>query len=84
MQTNFAGNHATIALDGQPPAKVPDDPLLTDIESAKLLGCARSTIWKWVAEGIVPKPIKIGGMSRFFRSEMLAVVENAKAAREVA
>ncbi len=81
MQTNFAGNHATIALDDRPSTAVADDPLLTDIESANLLGCARSTIWKWVTDGVIPKPIKIGGMSRFLQSEMLAVVENAKAAR---
>ena len=58
--------------------------LLSDREASDLLGCGRSTIWRWASEGIVPKPVKIGGMSRWIRSEIEAVIERAKAAREIA
>ena len=83
MQTNFAGNRATASLDGQPPINT-DDLLLSDKESSEVLGCARSTFWRWVAEGIVPKPLKIGGMSRWKQSEIHGVIAQADAERHAA
>ena len=59
MNRNFAGN---VGIGGTPIAGV--DPLLADREAAALLGCGRSTLWRWASEGVVPKPLKIGGMSR--------------------
>lgn len=47
--------------------------LIRDTEAAEILGCGRSTFWRWVADGIIPQPIKIGGMSRWYLSE----IENA-------
>jgi excisionase family DNA binding protein len=59
------------------------DPLLTDKEVAQLLGgVSRPTVWRHAADGTIPKPVKIGGLSRWPRSEILAVVERAKAARD--
>ena len=81
MNKNFAGNHATISSVGGEPMP---DKLLTDIELAALLGCARSTIWKWVADGVLPKPLKIGGMSRWKLSEAYDVIKRAEAEREAA
>jgi predicted DNA-binding transcriptional regulator AlpA len=60
------------------------DPLLSDREAAAVLGCARSSVWRWAAEGIIPKPLKIGGMSRWRHSEIEAVIEQAAAKREAA
>jgi predicted DNA-binding transcriptional regulator AlpA len=59
----------------------PIDPLLKDDEAAVILGCSTPTFWRRVAAGIVPPPVKLGGMSRWPRSEILAVIEKAKAAR---
>ena len=60
------------------------DPLLTVREGANELRCSVPTFWRWVANGTLPKPVKLGGMSRWPRSELLAVIETAKAARTAA
>ncbi|WP_084697260.1 helix-turn-helix domain-containing protein [Paracoccus sp. S4493] len=60
------------------------DPLLTDKEGCAILGIAKPTWWRWVRDGIIPKPVKLGSLSRWPRSEILAVIENAKAARKAA
>ncbi len=55
--------------------------LISDVEAATLLGCSRTTIWRRVADNTLPKPIKLGGLSRFVLSEISARVESAMAAR---
>lgn len=60
------------------------DPLLTAREGAALLCLSLPTFWRRVADGTVSKPVKLGGMSRWPRSEILEVVEKAKAARYAA
>ena len=60
------------------------DPLLADREVAALLDCGRSTVWRWSAEGTIPKPMKIGGMSRWRQSEIEAVIQRAAAEHEAA
>ncbi len=55
--------------------------LISDVETAKLLGCSRTTIWRRVADGTLPRPVKLGGLSRFVLSEIGDCVESAKAAR---
>ncbi|WP_090230230.1 helix-turn-helix transcriptional regulator [Filomicrobium insigne] len=60
------------------------DPLLKDREAAALLEVSLPTFWRRVKDGTVRKPIKIGSMSRWPRSEILEVIEKAKAARDVA
>ncbi|WP_029074470.1 helix-turn-helix transcriptional regulator [Kaistia adipata] len=57
------------------------DPLLTVREGAAVLQMSIPTFWRRVADGTVPKPLKIGGISRWPRSEIVAVIEHAKAAR---
>ena len=59
----------------------PVDPLLTAREAAPLLGVSVPTFWRRVADGTIPKPIKLGALSRWPQSEILQVIENAKAAR---
>jgi len=62
----------------------PDDPLFTDRESARFLGCAVPTFHRWVRLKKVPPPVKLGSLSRWPRSELSALIENAKAARYAA
>lgn len=57
------------------------DPLVRDGDGAAMLGCSKATFWRRVADGTIPKPIKIGGMSRWPQSEIIAVIEAAKARR---
>ena len=57
------------------------DPLLTVRESAACLQISVPTFWRRVADSTIPKPIKLGGLSRWPKSEILAVIETAKAAR---
>ena len=59
------------------------DPLLTARESAALLQISIPTYWRRVADGTVPKPVKIGALSRWPQSEVLGVIEQAKARRVV-
>jgi excisionase family DNA binding protein len=60
------------------------DPLLTAREGAAELQISVPTFWRWVANGTLPKAVKLGGMSRWPRSELLAVIERAKANRSAA
>lgn len=57
------------------------DPLLKDREAASLLGISVPTFWRRVADGTIPKPLKLGALSRWPQSEILTVIERAKAAR---
>ncbi len=57
------------------------DPLLTVRESAAYLQISVPTFWRRVADGTIPKPVKLGGLSRWPQSEILAVIEDAKARR---
>ncbi len=57
------------------------DRLLKDKEAAARLGVAVSTFRRYVAGGLVPQPLKLGGTSRWLQSEILAVIQAAKAAR---
>ena len=55
--------------------------LVSDVELAEILGCSRTTIWRRIADGALPKPLKLGGLSRFVLSEINARVDAAMAAR---
>ena len=46
------------------------DPLVTAREGANLLQISVPTYWRWVAHGTLPKPVKLGGMSRWPQSEL--------------
>ena len=60
------------------------DPLLIAREAAAILQISVPTFWRRVADGTIPKPVKLGGLSRWPKSEILAVIETAKAARTAA
>ncbi|MBL4807660.1 MAG: DNA-binding protein [Rhodobacteraceae bacterium] len=59
------------------------DLLIKDGEAADMLGCFKSTFWRRVADGTIPRPVKIGGMSRWPQSEITTVIDDAKALREL-
>ena len=57
------------------------DPLLTAKEAAELLAISIATFHRRVADGTIPRPIKIGHLARWPRSEVLEVINRAKSAR---
>ncbi len=57
------------------------DPLLTAQEACNILGIAKPTFWKWAAAGKIPRAVKLGTLSRWPRSEIIGVIEKAKADR---
>ncbi len=59
------------------------DPLVKDGEAAAILGCSKSTFWRRVADGTIPRPVKIGGMSRWPQSEIITVIEHALTERDI-
>jgi excisionase family DNA binding protein len=56
--------------------------LLSDREAATLLGCSKSTVWRWAAEGVISQPLRIGGISRWKLADLEAVIAQAEAQRE--
>jgi predicted DNA-binding transcriptional regulator AlpA len=58
------------------------DPLICDKDGAAMLGCSVSSFWRRVREGVIPRPVKIGGMSRWPKSEIQSVIDKAKLERE--
>lgn len=61
-----------------------DEPafLLSDNTSAAFLGISRATFWRRVKDGVLPKPIKLGGVTRWRRSELIAAVDRVTAERD--
>lgn len=49
-----------------------------------MLAISLPSVFRRVAAGDLPRPIKLGASSRWPQSEILAVIEAAKAARESA
>ncbi len=60
------------------------DPLLNVRESAALAGVSVPTFWRRVADKTFPPPVKLGSLSRWPRSEIIAAIDEAKAARYAA
>lgn len=55
--------------------------LIQDREAAEMLGCSRATIWRRVNDGTIPQPVRFGGLTRWPRDEIEAVIELVKAKR---
>ncbi len=49
--------------------------LIRDTEGAALLSCSKATWWRRVADGTMPQPVRIGSMTRWKLSEVLAAIE---------
>lgn len=50
----------------------------------KLFGIGQSTLYEWVQQEILPKPIKMGRSSIWLKEEIDEVIEQRKQAREIA
>ncbi len=49
---------------------------------AELIGGSTSTVWRRVKDGLLPKPIKFGGMTRWSLAEIEAVIAAKLAERD--
>ncbi len=61
-----------------------NDPLLNIREVSALIHKSVPSVYRDVSLGLLPKPIKLGGSARWPQSEILDVIEKAKASRGVA
>lgn len=61
-----------------------DEPamLISDQCGANLLGISRATWWRRVNDGTLPKPVRIGGLTRWSRKEVMAVLDQALVKRD--
>lgn len=50
-------------------------PLLKTCEAAALANVGERSFWRWSRAGIAPAPIKIGGVVRYRRDEIMAWIE---------
>ena len=44
-------------------------------EVAALLGIHRSTVWRWLEQGLVPRPRRIGGRTLWSRADIVLFTE---------
>lgn len=51
--------------------------LVNDKKAAELLSIGRSTLWRGVEQGIFPKPVKFGGITRWRVADLQQFVQNA-------
>ena len=60
-----------------------EGPMLLDVKAvAALFQSSPATIWRRVNDGTMPRPVRIGGMTRWARDEIDAVIGRAKAVRD--
>lgn len=55
--------------------------LLTVQETATLLGLSVASVWRRVNDGTLPRPIRIGGATRWVRDELIEAISAAQAKR---
>ena len=58
---------------------MPEKMLLPVAEVAELLGVSIPSVWRYAANGTIPKPIKLGGATRWRRSEIEALIAGEEA-----
>ena len=86
-QKRLADKNAAMAA-AQPRRTVPDElapgleELLTDVEVGRIFRIGRSTVWRRVAAGLLPKPIEVGPSTRWRGREIAALIEAAIARRD--
>ncbi len=53
------------------------DPLLTAREVAAFLQISQPTLYRRITDGTLPRPVKLGSLSRWPQSEILAALKAA-------
>ena len=56
--------------------------LIRDTDVAKMIGGSRATVWRRVGDGVLPRPVKFGGMTRWVLTEVEAAIARQVAARD--
>lgn len=62
---------------------ISDKAYVSDSTLAALLDTSRTTIWRYVRNGLLPLPVKIGGLTRFDRLDVLSFVKTQHANADV-
>ena len=73
MKERHATNELVVVPFAAPPRPVADDPLLTTVEAAELLGCKTRKVQYLVAQGTLPAVRYMRGY-RFRRSAILSFI----------
>ena len=58
--------------------------LLSDRDACALLSISRATFWRRVKDNTFPQPIRIGGITRWRRSELLDAIDRAAGVSDTA
>lgn len=56
--------------------------LLSAKETTIFLGMSRTTLWRRTRSGALPAPLRVAGLTRWRRSELLAFLDEAGASRD--
>jgi len=57
-------------------ASVPTrDELLSAAQVALIAKAHQSTIWRWAKSGVLPAPVRVGGSTRWRKSEVLRALK---------
>ncbi len=60
--------------------KIPAPAYMSVKDVAAHFGCAVSTVWRWERSGVIPRSFKLGGMTRWRRADIEAVLSENVAA----
>jgi excisionase family DNA binding protein len=58
---------------------VPKEWMTTD-DLSEMFSCSRTTVWRWVKSGALPKPHRLGGLNRWRRADIEALTADTSAA----
>lgn len=54
------------------------DILLKTTEVREILQISHASLYRRIADGTIPKPIKLGSASRWYRADIMAAIDAAK------
>lgn len=56
------------------------DPIIRKTQLAKELGITRVTLWRYIRDGIIPRPVKIGPRLEGWRRSTVEAIKDGRAA----